>query len=367
MPGTGKTTCIKFLVDYLLNNGITEEQIIFTSFTGKAVQVMIDKGNTNALTLHKLLYKSKPLPNGKFIHVPVPIGELPYRIIICDEVSMVSKDIIDRLLTHHIYTVFIGDNAQLPPIRKEDDNHLLDHPHAMLTTIHRQAADSGIIQLSMLIREGKKIDGFQSGDALVIPKSKFTTGCLSWADQILCATNATRKNLNTQCRQLRGYTQPLEEGEKIIALRNDWECISESGAALTNGCIGTLTDFFETYIQYPQMFKVKGNKLPIIHGHFTTETGEDFGELDMDKQCLLTGETYLDSKQKYAIGRNRKYMGTLPNEFTYGYAITGHKSQGSEWAKVLAIEESFPFVKEEHQRWLYTACTRASEKLVLVR
>ena len=54
-------------------------------------------------------------------------------------------------------------------------------------------------------------------------------------------------------------------------------------------------------------------------------------------------------------------------EFTYGYAVTTHKAQGSEWDKVLILEEKFPFEKEEHARWLYTAVTRASEKLVLVR
>ena len=64
---------------------------------------------------------------------------------------------------------------------------------------------------------------------------------------------------------------------------------------------------------------------------------------------------------------NPKTKGLLPFEFTYGYAITTHKAQGSEWDKVLVIEERFPFNKEEHARWLYTACTRAAEKLILIR
>jgi ATP-dependent exoDNAse (exonuclease V) alpha subunit len=57
----------------------------------------------------------------------------------------------------------------------------------------------------------------------------------------------------------------------------------------------------------------------------------------------------------------------VPKKFDYGYAITAHKSQGSEWLKVLVVEEKFPFDKLEHARWLYTAATRASEKLVIVR
>jgi ATP-dependent exoDNAse (exonuclease V) alpha subunit len=70
----------------------------------------------------------------------------------------------------------------------------------------------------------------------------------------------------------------------------------------------------------------------------------------------------------YKLGKLRsKYGEIVPKEFTYAYAITTHKSQGSEWDKVVVLEEKFPFDKNEHARWLYTACTRASEKLVLVR
>ena len=68
------------------------------------------------------------------------------------------------------------------------------------------------------------------------------------------------------------------------------------------------------------------------------------------------------------LNKKKERIGDLvPKEFTYAYAITTHKAQGSEWSKVLVMEESFPFDKQEHARWLYTACTRAAEKLVLVR
>jgi ATP-dependent exoDNAse (exonuclease V) alpha subunit len=82
---------------------------------------------------------------------------------------------------------------------------------------------------------------------------------------------------------------------------------------------------------------------------------------------IIKGKTSLDWKEKYKIGKNPKYRGTLPFEFLYGYAITCHKAQGSEWDKVLVLEEKFPFDKTEHARWLYTAVTRSSSKLVLVR
>ena len=83
---------------------------------------------------------------------------------------------------------------------------------------------------------------------------------------------------------------------------------------------------------------------------------------------ILTGEKCIDWRESYQLGRLIQRIGDIvPREFTFGYAITCHKAQGSEWNKVLVIEESFPFPKDEHARWLYTACTRAASRLVLVR
>ena len=65
--------------------------------------------------------------------------------------------------------------------------------------------------------------------------------------------------------------------------------------------------------------------------------------------------------------KKNKMLPNPPLFFAYGYAITTHKAQGSEWPRVLVFEESFPFEKEEHKRWLYTATTRASEKLVIIK
>ena len=97
--------------------------------------------------------------------------------------------------------------------------------------------------------------------------------------------------------------------------------------------------------------------------------GEDYFEnTEIDYQMLTTGEKCCDWRLAYQLGKLKNKLGeVVPKEFTYAYAITCHKSQGSEWDKVLVLEESFPFDRTEHARWLYTACTRASEKLVLVR
>ena len=87
----------------------------------------------------------------------------------------------------------------------------------------------------------------------------------------------------------------------------------------------------------------------------------------MDTKEILTGERGLDNKTIYRLMRSKKYSYLVPMEFTYGYCITCHKAQGSQFNKVLVIEEGFPFERTEHARWLYTAATRAINKLVIVR
>jgi superfamily I DNA/RNA helicase len=97
-----------------------------------------------------------------------------------------------------------------------------------------------------------------------------------------------------------------------------------------------------------------------------TEDEDKFEGLWLDYKALTTGEKALSNKQEYQMNKY-KSCPDAPYEFVYGYAITCHKAQGSEWSKVLVFEERFPFSVEDHKRWLYTACTRASEKLVIVK
>jgi hypothetical protein len=96
------------------------------------------------------------------------------------------------------------------------------------------------------------------------------------------------------------------------------------------------------------------------------EDEDTFQSLPIDYICLKNGQSPLTSKQQYQMSVNKKCPAP-PYEFAYAYGITCHKAQGSEWDKVLVFEETFPFDPEEHKRWLYTAVTRAKEKLVIVR
>lgn len=319
------------------------------------------------MTLHKLLYDSIPRQGGGFIRIPK--RQLEYSIIVVDEVSMVPKSMIDMLLKHRVYIIFLGDPFQLPQIDKNEGHDLLDHPHIFLDEVMRQAAESEIIQLTMKIRAGESIDFFQGKEVMVIPRSSLVTGHLTWADQIITATNASRITFNNQMREILGYKGLPQDGERMICLRNYWDDLSESGSSsLVNGTTGKIRNPFETFRMAPNYVKMRNHKIDIIQGDFIADDGNVFPKVEMDKKMAMTGEFSLDWRESYALGKLAPKLGNIvPREFTFGYAITCHKSQGSEWDKVLVIEEKFPFDKTEHARWLYTACTRASEKLVLVR
>ena len=111
--GTGKTTLVKFIVDELK---LRDSMVVYIAYTGKAALVLRNKGCTNAMTAHRLLYNSEELPDGTFIHTPKKKLEKEYSLVVCDEASMLPQEMIDLLLSHHIHVLFLGDNAQLPQI-----------------------------------------------------------------------------------------------------------------------------------------------------------------------------------------------------------------------------------------------------------
>lgn len=365
--GSGKSTLVRFIISALEQSDkiSPKEDVVYCAFTGKAAEVLRQKGNPNCKTAHKLLYTTRPTPSGGFVRTPKEV--LDCKIVVLDECSMLPKDMTELLLSYDVYVIFCGDPGQLPPIDKTQDNGLLQDPHIFLDEIMRQAQESGIIQLSMKIRNGESIDGFRTDDVMVLNKKDFDPTMLIWADQTLCATNKTRNYLNAVHRKLLGYEKPIEEGEKLIAIKNDWDLISDLGGALTNGCVGTLHNMKSTDLYLPNYFKfmqIPNNKVPEIVGDFITDFGDTFEALACDKQCIVTGVPALTNKQKFVL--NKKKI-ALPDELTYGYCITTHKAQGSEWDKVLIIEEGFPYDREEHKRWLYTAVTRAAKKVVIIR
>lgn len=362
--GSGKSTLVRFIIEAL---DVNEDDVCYCAFTGKAAEVLRKKGNKNACTLHRLLYESIPKPEGGFFRKPKPV--LDYKVIVVDEVSMAPKSLIDLLFKHNIYAICLGDPGQLPPIDKDEDNHLLDHPHIFLDEIMRQAQESEIIQLTMKIRNNEPINYYDGKEVKIIPYFQLNTGILQWGDQILTATNATRQAINIQMRQLLNYPNHPVDGDKMICLRNYWEDFSDDGDPLINGTIGILKNSFQTWREIPRVAKSDIKKFDILMGDLSIpDTNDIYNLVDMDYKMILTGNKCCDWKLSYRLGKLRfRYGDIVPKEFTYAYAVTVHKAQGSEWNNVVVLEENFPFDKIEHARWLYTACTRASEKLVLVR
>jgi len=362
--GSGKSTLVRFIIEAL---DVDEDDVCYCAFTGKAAEVLRKKGNKNACTLHKLLYESIPKPDGGFIRKAKP--SIDYKIIVVDEVSMAPKTLINLLFTHDVYVICLGDPGQLPPIEKDEDNHLLDHPHIFLDEIMRQAQESEIIQLTMKIRNGESIDYYNGKEVKIIPYSQLNTGVLQWGDQILTATNSKRQIINNQMRQLLNYPNHPVDGDKMICLRNYWEDFSIEGDPLINGTIGILKNSFQTWREIPRFVKSNIRRFDVLTGDLMiSDTNDMYDLVDMDQKMILTGEKCCDWKLSYRLGKLRpKYGDIVPKEFAYAYAVTGHKAQGSEWPNVVVLEENFPFDKNEHIKWLYTCCTRASEKLVLVR
>ena len=363
--GTGKSTLIKFIIEAL---GINPDYVAYCAYTGKAATVLQSKGCPNAITAHKLLYRAKPMPNGTYKFYPRTKGEIEYRLIVVDEVSMIPRPMWELLMTHNVHVLASGDPEQLPPVNPEDNNHVLDNPHVFLDEIMRQAQDSEIIRLSMHIREGKPLNTFNCSNeqVMVVNKNEVVDGMYDWADQILCATNVQRQKINNLVRERKGFGPEPSVGDKIISLRNHWEFASSSGEwALTNGSIGTIEYMNHQDVYVPKYIYDKG-AIPYMFTDVRLDDGDKFNSIPVDYNSLLKGEMTLNPKQTYLLNKNKELM-EAPYEFAYAYGITTHKAQGSSWPKTLIFEEWFPNIADEHRKWLYTAITRAEDKCVVVK
>lgn len=358
--GTGKSTLVKYIVAALDLD--EQNDVCYVAYTGKAAKVLKDKGCPNAMTTHRLLYQSVPRNDGTFYHKIKRPLEHHYKLIVVDEISMLPKEMWDLLLSHKIHVVCLGDPFQLPPIG--EDNGVLAKPHIFLDEIMRQAQESEIIRLTMDIREGKPLELFKGNEVQVIDQKDIVGGMYGWADQIIVAKNLTRRTINNQMRKMLFNTEDTTPivGDKVICLRNDWEHPSAAGDIAVNGTIGQLSN-------------IRIREHPFLHPMMLTDfLPEDYDDMDvefspvdlyfrninMDYKLLTTGEETVTKENFKTFPKIWR-----PQTYDYAYAITCHKSQGSEYDKVLVFEE---FLKGgDHARWLYTAATRAKKKLILVR
>ncbi|MFD1736117.1 ATP-dependent RecD-like DNA helicase [Bacillus salitolerans] len=299
---------------------------------------------------HKLIYDLDE--DGFKLKDPKALKYL--KLIVVDEASMVSKDILRHLLSfENIKILFIGDNGQLPPVG--EPTGLLDNPDFQLTQIHRQAEGNPIIHLSFLARERKRIEPGKYGKhALVLPKKELPTSKMldiaQRAEQVLCGYNRTRNQYNQDIRYRLGYKSELPEvGEKMICLKNDWSK-QAAGVSLVNGLTG--------YVK--NIVKDAGKNEKVTRDCFMLEIQPDFSENEFDcfNDLLVIKEQFKGKEVKL-----EKEEYGLYNVIDLAHCLTVHKSQGSSWDKVLVLNEVLN--SQEHHKWLYTAITRARTSLIL--
>jgi exodeoxyribonuclease V len=329
--GSGKTTLARAIADDL------DGEVMFGAFTGKAALVMRSKGCRDARTIHSMIYRARDTDTEEPSFVlnedgPASKAEL----IIIDECSMVDEALGRDLLSFGKPVLVLGDPAQLPPI-KGGGFFTEDAPDAMLTEVHRQAADNPIIRLSMLIRDGGRLTPGQYGASRIVSRDLIDAAQVQAADQVLVGLNRTRRAYNRRMRELLGRAGTLPEpGDKLVCLKNDRK------KGLLNGSLWN--------VQTAGTVRRKKIRMTVIP------------EEDSAHKPLRIGvlPEFFTSEEEIPYSLRRE-----SDEFDYGYALTVHKAQGSQWDKVVLFDESGAF-REHRDRWLYTGVTRAAESLTIV-
>lgn len=318
LAGTGKTT----LVSYLLK---TLKGFACCAFTGKAAEVLRSKG-VEASTIHSLIYNvgadddDEEEPEvGTLVFSKKP--SIPFKGIIVDEASMVGRSIYQDLISYDLPIIFIGDHGQLEPVN--EDMYLMANPDHRLETVHRNAGD--IARFAHHLRSGGEASDFElskNSPVQVLQKKDCQPHLLN-SDQIICALNSTRVQVNKYIRQLKGYN-PIKpvSGDRVISLRNS------------------------------RKYKIVNGSQGIVRGVRARKLTVEFYNKTLSIEYSPT--TFNQEKQS---GDNM-YV----HPFDYAYAVTCHKAQGSEWKKTFVLEQKIS--AWDHKRWAYTAASRAKETMI---
>lgn len=377
--GTGKTTLAKSFAE-----GI-DGTVLFGAYTGKAAHVLRQKGCPNATTIHKLIYMSRDksktrlreleqslleimaeLPpeerdhhpeviklkaelTGERTDVARPFFELNKEspvanaeLVVIDECSMVDGSMGQDLLSFGTKVLVLGDPAQLPPVASTGFFTDGVTPNVMLTEIHRQAQDNPILKMATMARCAQELPLGMYGESRVIEKRELQLDEVRAADQILVGRNNTRTASNRRMRNLILADQGIEYqdlpfvDDKLVCLRNNHEL------GLLNGAIFRVEDVGPEH----------GDKCAL---EVRPEDGGPSTEVTAHTQYFRGSGKDLGWWEKKDA-----------EEFDYGYALTVHKAQGSQWDDVLLFDESYVF-RADRWKWLYTAITRAAKRLTMVK
>ena len=331
--GVGKTTLARHIAEG------ARGETAFAAFTGKAALVMRSKGCAGATTIHALIYRASEGAEGApnfTLNADGPASKAG--LIVIDECSMVDAELARDLLSFGKPILVLGDPFQLPPV-KGGGFFTEGAPDVMLTHIHRQAQDNPIIRLSEIVRSGGELREGVYGETRVIPRAAVDPAQVLGADQVLVGTNRTRRAYNQRMRDLKGFREPLPvAGDRLVCLRNDrTKGLINGGLWRVETLGGVKKDFVKMTLRSEDEGARATVKVAVLKAFFEGTEGE----------------------LSFPLRRES-------DEFDYGYALTVHKAQGSQWDDVMLFDESFAF-REHRARWLYTGLTRAARRLTVVR
>lgn len=349
--GTGKSTIVKTLIEVL---GLANYNVLFAAFTGKASLILRIKGNM-ANTIHKSFYNIYYADNGMY-HFSVK-RSLPstIKLIVIDECSMINDKMIKDILSFNLPTIFLGDIGQLPPVIGQ--NSLLkdvNNIDAQLTKVLRQNDTSGILDLATKARNGEKLLEGTYKNCRVLHLKDIED--ITKYDIVLCWRNSTRKLFNQAIRKELGIKDiyPLK-GERVIGLKNNYfHQIEYEGIPIfpVNGLPSTVLNDYKLssdkkniLLDYRPDF-IKDPKGPFFRTICHAEYFNNYG-YDIEKDPFITDDeddlVHLD----------------------FGYALSVHRSQGSEYKRGLFLDE-FEGNEDIHNKFLYTGITRFMQGVDIV-
>lgn len=332
--GSGKSTIIPHIIE-----ACGARRPLLCAPTNKAARVIAAKTGRQAMSIHKAVYFPPGEDEASRLTWEVcPEGPASNAdLIIVDEASMVGSRLGSDLESFGVPIIAIGDPGQLPPV--QDVPHFcVGEPDFMLTEIHRQALDNPIIRLSQDIREGARLRPGRMGDAVTIAAPGEIEIDQEALPQIIVGTHRRRWAVTSTIREVMGHQGWLpQSGEPLLCKKNSTE------TRLINGMLCTTVNCRQD--------GAKAARVNLID--------DDGNWLEVDAWTGLFAE-HRD--------RRRLERSVPPRDleaFDFGWAITCHSAQGSQWPDVLVYDEGHVF-KDDAARWRYTACTRAAEKLTII-
>lgn len=417
--GTGKTTIIGTLVK---NIGKVGQSVVLLAPTGRAAKVISNYSQKEAFTIHKKIYYPKAQKGGG---VTFTLQKNKHRntIFVVDEASMIpdinlesklfeNGSLLDDLMQyvysgHNCKLILIGDTAQLPPVKLDIspalDRHTLENHYNKeviqieLDDVVRQRKDSGILVNATKIRnrleEGffenlklqvenlpdviRPFDGQELMDA--INESYSNLGNEETVFIVRSNKRANLYNQNIRSRIL-FQEQELASGDYLMVVKNNYYWVETKSDAgfIANGDIIEILEIFnikELYgfrfaqvnvrmVDYPKMNPFETVLLlDTLSSETPSLSYEDSNRLY--KEVMKDYDSIESKYKKFLAIKKNVYFNALQVKFSY--AITCHKSQGGQWDTVFVEQPYLPNgIDKDYLRWLYTAITRAKDKLYLI-